>query len=514
MRSALIYNLSGELDDISHLFPNERLGRIASILQGHGIPATIIDQANHHDLQRLGPEYLKSLGELEFGGTNSQHAAVVAAEAKAILTRGVDTIFLNLWHGAGFTFSIALAQHLRSLAPELTIIGVRQKVDWFKAHILRLAPGALDGLITGLGYDAVDFLAKGGAPANCPNIIWAATEPPRENRSAPLDVETFPLASYTADIYTNITEKVPLHTITLSNQACPNRCVFCIRPENYGRINVKRDIQSVLQELRSLRHDHGIRHVRVEDSTPPAGALTELATAILGSDLRGDMAFSAFARMDTNRDEDFSLLHEAGFLALFLGIASLDDSNLKRIRKGIRYEDICRTLRAAHAAGLKTVGSFIFPLPGETEKTMQTTLCRLREIRGDLDSLLVLPAGIYPDTPWGDAPEDHGVFLEENFVEAFITYPLKYLQPIHLWPPVPFTYSIMGRPAKDVPFTDILKLYAEFTEVARQELGLPAVPDYYYLLADMMGMPPTDATRKLIQLMVARDYAGIRNCFR
>jgi len=87
------------------------------------------------------------------------------------------------------------------------------------------------------------------------------------------------------------------------------------------------------------------------------------------------------------------------------------------------------------------------------------------------------------------------------------------VQPIHLWPPVPFTYSVMGKPAKDVPFSTILELYAAFGKVARQELKLPPIPDYYYLLADMMGMPPAEATQKLVQLMVQRDYDGIQRCF-
>lgn len=513
MHCALIYNLSGELDDISHLFPNERLGRIAAILRSHDIPVTVIDRANLRDLLRLGPAYLQNLGELEFGATSPEHEAVVADEAKLILERPVDTLFLHLWHGTGFTFSIDLARRLKSLSRDLTIIGVGQKVDWFKAHILRLAPDALDGLITGLGYDAIEFLAKGGSPTDCPSMIWKDREPLPQDHRPVLDVDAFPLADYSTDVYTTITDKLPLHSITLSNQACPNRCVFCIRPENYGRVNVKRDVQSVIDELRDLRFDRGVRHVRIEDSTPPPGALSELARSILDSDLNGEMKFSAFARIDTNRDEDFALLKQAGFLALFLGIESLDDGSLKRIRKGTRYEDIRRALHTAHAAGLKTVGSFIFPLPEETEATMQTTLTRLREIREDLDSLLVLPAGVYPDTPWGDAPEEHGILLDGNFIEAFITYPLKYLQPIHLWPPVPFTYSVMGKPAEDVPFSRILELYAEFAKVARQELRLPPIPDYYYLLADMMGAPPAEATQKLVQLMVARDYAGIRQCF-
>ena len=100
---------------------------------------------------------------------------------------------------------------------------------------------------------------------------------------------------------------------------------------------------------------------------------------------------------------------EAGILSLFFGLESLDDERLATLQKGFEYEAIRETLTRAHAAGIRTVGSFIFPTPGETEKSMQTTLAHLRELRPLLDSAVVLPAGVYPPTEWGVHPERYGI---------------------------------------------------------------------------------------------------------
>ena len=139
MSKYLVYNFSGELDDVSHVFPNERLGRIAAVIaEGHG-QVTIMDRANFTDLVRFGSAYMENLGRLSFADTNDLYESQVKTEAAAILATGCEVLFLNLWHGTGFKFSIDLAQALKRADPALRIYGVGQKVDWFQEHILELA---------------------------------------------------------------------------------------------------------------------------------------------------------------------------------------------------------------------------------------------------------------------------------------------------------------------------------------------------------------------------------------
>ncbi len=511
MKSYLIYNLSGELDDISHLFPNERLGRIAAIVRQEGARATIVDRANFRDLIEIGADYLAELGRLEFHATSEFYRAGVEAEAERLLADGYDMVFLNLWHGTGFKFSIDLARAIKLRAPALPIVGVGQKVDWFKEHILDLADDCLDGLVTGLGYEGVRHLVKHRTFEGCPgSVVKGRDGGVVFNDGGTVDVDRFPTAVYEESIYTTIRNKVPVYSLTLSNQACPNLCTFCIRPENYGRRNVARSPEAILAELRELHTSHGVRHVRIEDSTPPKNALTELARAIQRSDLKGKMRFSAFSRIDTHRQEDFALLREAGVVALFFGIESLDEDNLRRIRKGVSIPAIKGAIRAAHRAGIRTVGSFIFPLPGETRESMNRTLDGLREIRDSLDSLVAVPAGVYPHTEWGDHPERYGIALEEGYIERFITYPLKYLLPLRYWPPVPFKYPILGKRVEDVDFGCIVGFCEEFLGVVRNELKIPPIADYYFLLGDLMQRDSTEATRDLVTAMIARDYARVR----
>lgn len=511
MTRCLVYNFSGEVEEITHLFPNERLARIAAIARDAGLDVRIVDRANFCDLERFGGDFMANTCRLAFHDMDAAYADQVKAEAKRLLDPAPDLMFMNLWHGSGFKFSMDLLAELKALAPHLRVYGVGQKVDWFTGHILTLADNRLNGLVAGLGYNAVKCLVRGDDPEAIPNMILPGTDGPIATPRETIDVDDYPDPAYDSDVYALIADKVPVFSLTLSNQACPNRCAYCVRPENYGHENRRRKPSRVMEELTHLYHLHGATHFRIEDSTPPPGALTELAREIIASPLNGKIRLSAFSRVDTNRVEDFDTMAGAGILSQFFGLESLDDERLGALHKGFEYAAIHETLTRAHAAGIRTVGSFIFPTPGETETSMQNTLARLKVLSPLLDSAVVLPAGVYPPTEWGMHPERYGIKLADDYIESSVTYPIRYLVPIRHWKPLPFTYDLMGRKAAAVTFQDIVDIQERFVKVVREEYGLPGIPDYYFLTADFLGVPATEAARRIVGHIMQRDYAGLRS---
>jgi hypothetical protein len=508
LRKSLIYNFSGELDEITHLFPSERLARLAAIARAAGAEATVVDRANFTDLLRFGPEFMEQLGKLSFHETNPGYRRTVAAEARRVLDEDADAIFVNLWHGTGFKFSMDLLARLKAAQPRLRIYGVGQKVDWFTDQIFRVAGGRIDGLLTGLGFGAMQRLAAGAEPERVPGVLRPDGGMARQPVTR---VDDYPGPEYRPEVYPRIRAKIPVFSVCLSNQACPGRCAFCVRPSNYGRRAVRRDPHAVVAELRLLHDAHGATHFRIEDSTPPSGALTAVAQAILRSDLRGKIRLSGFARVDSNAREDFDAVREAGVISLFFGLESLCDETLVRLRKGITYRAIRETLGRARRAGLRTVGSLIFPTPGEDRRSMQATLTRLRALRPLLDSVVVLPAGVYATTEWGRRPAEHGIRLAADYGEEALIYPIRYLVPMREWKPLPFTYDLMGRPAEKVSFSDIVDVQEAFLREVRGPLDLPGIPDYYFLLADRIGADPAEAARGIVDRIMRRDYSGLRS---
>ena len=513
MKRMLIYNCSGELDDLSHLFPNERLARIAAIIRGEGYTADLIDRANLLDLQKFGGDFLSLLGSLSFSATDPQYAAVLQKEADSLLLADYQLIFLNLWHGTGFKFTMDLARILKAARPEVAIYGIGQKVDWFKENILTFAGDGLDGLVTGLGYNAIRALIRGVPITECTNVIARINGTVQETSREIIQVDDYPFGDYSPETYHGIEHKIAIQPITLSNQACPNHCIFCVRPQNYGQQNLRRNVDSVLAEMQEAFEERGIRHFRFDDSTPPPLAMTEIARAILASPLAGRIKFTGFARVDTNREEDFALLHEAGCLALFFGVESLDNDNLRRMEKGTSVDYVLDTIQRAHEAGIITVSSFISPMPGETDESMQNTIDCIAANRKIFDSVLSLPAGIYPPTPWARNPEVYQVALDDDYLERFVTYPIRYLLPAKYWPLPPFRYAVQGKSVAETTFADILRLFERFQRTVRQEIGIPCISDYYYLAADMLNKDAQKCTDQMINYMISRDYIGIARLF-
>ena len=513
MNKFLVYNFSGEVDEISHLFPSERFAKIAGLARRHGKDVTIMDRANFYDLKTFGSDYMQNLGDLSFRDSNPAYQSGVDREAQEIARGQFDCVFVNLWHGTGFKFTVDLLTSLKAIDPAVMTIGIGPKVDWFTEHILRLTGNGLDALVTGLGYNAVEAIMRGDKIEATPNVMFVSGGRVVENPKETIDVDDYPPPLYDEAVYAHIAEKVPIYSLALSNQACPNRCVFCVRPENYGRKVSKRAVPAVLREAQDLLETRGCTHFRVEDSTPPPQALTALAEAILSSSLKGRLTLSAFSRVDMNKDENFELMKQAGFVSLFFGLESLDDDVLKRLRKGITYAAMKRTLRKAHDAGIHTVGSFIFPTPGETRNSMDTTLGRIRELKPYLDSVVVLPAGAYPATEWGKNPQDFDIRLADDYITEAVIYPIKYLVPIKYWKPLPFSYRLLDRDAEDVTFADIVKVQEEFVGTIRQDFGIPGVPDYYFLVAHLIGRDPAQTSRDIVTCMMERDYEGMRKLF-
>jgi len=539
----LIYNFSGEIDDLSHLFPNERLAQLAAIIRDQGADVEIWDRGNIGTLAALTPARwkrrlagwagerlfrklsrnkpvgvveklcyglpLKWASESMGAELDGTYLDYVREEAARIASEGFSAVFLNLWQG-GFQESMELAAGVKeeSATP---IYAIGQRVDWFQDHILRLCP-QIDGIILGLGYESIRRLVRGEPFESLPDVAYrnGAGETVRNERSV-TEGDGLPRPDYSAEVYRGIEHLIPLMHLSLSNQACPNRCAFCPRPVNYGHKVRRKPVEHAVDEVASL-YGAGVRHFRIADSTPPPGLLTDFARGIVARGLHArDVHFTAFSRIDQNRQEDFELLRRARFEALFFGLETLDDEGLRRIRKGITYQEIRGTLQAAHDAGLFLVGSLIFPLPHESEASRETTLTRLRELASCLDSVLIQPAGVYPSSDWGTSPEEFGIHLEPGYIEALMNYPVKYIIPMRFWPPFPFSYPLMGKTAEEVTFEDIRVAYDSFSRTVWQDLGLCNVQDYTLLIAEMLGEDPYEFTDRVKKILVTRDYDALQD---
>ena len=513
-KKCLIYYFIGKANDLSDILPSERFATIAGIIKEKGHTVEIWDGANSITLLNHKKALLEDVERLNFEDTNTSKAYKdqMEIEYHKIINQKFDVIFVNLWRGPGFKFTIELIEKIKKNHPHIKIIAIGQGIDRIRELTFETAPN-LDAVLYGLGYESILPIINNLKFEEIPNLIYKKEgKITFSKEKTTRNLNELPMPIYTEDVYKEIKGKIPVYPLTLSNEACPYNCPFCMRPASYGTDLFKKNIERTIAELKHLMFEYGIRHFRMIDSTPPYRALTEFAQAILDEGLdQYNIQFSGFSRLDASKGDDFKLLSKAGFKALFFGIETLDDTNQKNLNKVFSFERLKNTLQEVHDAGIITVGSFIFPLPKETEESMNNTLSRLRELKPILDSILIAPSGVFPNTDWRNNPEKYGIVCDEDYDQTFPSYPIKYVIPMRLWKPFPFRYEILGKPAKEVQFIDIVNLYEKFVNIVLNDIKIPMkCRDYDVVTAHLLGKENFESAQLFIDIFSDMNYTKMQ----
>ena len=543
----LIYNFGGLPGDLYQLVPDKFLATLCAVLnRARAGSAMVWDRGNLHDAESLLPSstvraalkpaarrlfrHLAERGapslldKAAFGGLSGLADRQTAAACRRMIERDVqridrespEAVFVNLRHGPGFGDSMNLARMLRQARPDLRLFAIGHRASWF-ARELADRHEQFDAFVVGpSSYATMAALAAGADPADVVNTVYRrdgevhATERDFSDTSGD-DL----IPDYSPDVYRGSDGQLAFREVVLANEACPYSCHFCIRPCTYGTKWEARDPSLVADEVEHHVRQ-GIRCFRFSDSTPPPGALTALAEELLRRGLHEEgLHISSFGRGNRNMREDYSVLRQAGFEAMFFGVESGSQRVLDgALGKKIRVEEVRETIRQVHDAGILAIASFIFPTPGETPETMRETLDLLAELKPYLAGALVQPAGVYPRTPWHLEPERFGTQVDEDYVQRAIVYPIEPLKPLRFWKPFPFRYNLMGKPAAEVQFRDIVDCFTDFTRRVwgaeeHGGLGIPSVQDYGHVLARRLGREAEAFSREAMQHMVARDVQAL-----
>ena len=197
----------------------------------------------------------------------------------------------------------------------------------------------------------------------------------------------------------------------VTSRGCPYQCVYCSKPIT-GNTWRARSPEDVVAEWRYLVEEMGATEIGITDDV--WNLKLERAKEICRLLIREGLNRVPWVpihgmRADHTDAELFQLMKEAGCRRVGFGVESGNQAVLDAIKKRQTLDDVRRAFRQAKAAGLQTMGFFIFGLPADTEETMEDTIRFALELDPDLANFMI--AAPYPGTElWEIARRDGRLF--------------------------------------------------------------------------------------------------------
>lgn len=519
----------------SSLMPDNGLATLAASLMEQGHECTILDYGTVDAMERLspgryGPELFdlsrKIMGDLAEKGTHNpkdeqdirnleaiisgiQDAATdeIAREiAGKVKSRGIKLVGMKLWNGDGFFGSIRIAEEIKKQNPSAFIVGGGPQVDYFTENIVDVTD-IFDALVYSEGEESIRHLAAHAEGRRgletIPNLIFRrnaqVTKTPRQFID---DLDSLPSAVYDSQVYPAMQgdNKFRIITIDESRGCFYGKCNFCIQPFKSGSYLRKRSAGRIVDDMEGFIKDYGISVFRYAGSATPPKHSKEIAKEIIGREL--DINYTMFCIAAGYNRESFRLLKRSGLHAVFFGGESGSPTQLKNaINKTAGPERLKRSIRDAKDEGIYTIASFIFPTPGETERTKAETLDFIRDARPD--SVPVTPPGVLPHTPWAEHPERFGIELADDYIQGMMKLKIKLLFPGILWQPFP--YKIDGLDSSELKARS-----ARFSQEIEKMGIVTFMSDELKILSEYSGMDAKEYRDSTRECITKGDYSRMK----
>jgi radical SAM superfamily enzyme YgiQ (UPF0313 family) len=533
----LLINFAGYPYAPNSLMPDNGLATLAAVLLRQGKQVEILDYCTVSAVCRLMPaEITPTLGRAwatirrppgGLGGAMKKLGVLLTLQRlerqrqqaldrgvvdisreiiQKIKADGIDAVGFKLWNGDGWEGSSQMALAIRRACPHVKIFGGGPQVDIFMERILT-EHGLFDAVVYGEGEETIQALAETGGAAEAlvdiPNLVYRRdgqiqTTPER----IVANLDDLPLPIYDPAVYPAMRgdEKIKIVVIDES-RGCRNHCAFCIHPVKSHHHQRVKSIPRLLREIDDLKTSQGWSTFRFAGSCTPYSLLNDFATAVVHSNR--NLVYTSFAHIRDSGEADFMKIRASGCVALFFGIESGSQRILDGMQKGVRVPAIAETIQRANQAGLFTVGSFIFPAPGETAASERETLDLIARV--SLGGAVIQPTVVVPRTHWFQSPEKYGIRIRnrEAYLQHALRWKAKLLLPTRFWQDLPIT--INGR-----CYRQILKQTTEFSRRVNA-LGVnTAISDDTYLMSVRAGKNVVEFKEDSIQAFFTGNGPAIR----
>lgn len=187
--------------------------------------------------------------------------------------------------------------------------------------------------------------------------------------------------------------------IVETSRGCPFDCAFCSQQKFWNRRWRARSPEAVVADMEHLAKSYGVDVVMFSDEYPTAdkGRWEALLNLLIERDLGINILMETRVR-DIVRDAAImEKYRRAGIIHLYVGVESTNQSTLDLFKKNLECEESMQALKLINDAGIISECSFVFGLPEDSPKTVETTLALARYYSPDMPHFLLIAPWPYSD---------------------------------------------------------------------------------------------------------------------
>jgi radical SAM superfamily enzyme YgiQ (UPF0313 family) len=199
----------------------------------------------------------------------------------------------------------------------------------------------------------------------------------------------------------------------ITSRGCVYWCDFCSTVRMFGRGYRWRSAKNVVDEMQLIHDKYGVDQMTFYDDAFSVDRNRVLQICQELHSRKLDVIWDCGTRVDMVDREMLKTMHDAGCMAVWMGIESGSELILGKMNKKIKLDQIRIAFKTANDVGLMTIGNVVLGFPGETEATALETIKFVKQL--NLDDVGFYVATPYPGTPMYEQVKANGWLRETDF---------------------------------------------------------------------------------------------------
>lgn len=257
------------------------------------------------------------------------------------------------------------------------------------------------------------------------------------------DYEKFDLKKYHGDTsIRGIFGRKTFFAISTS-RGCPYSCTFCSVPVFTGKLFRTRSPENVINEILLLKEKYNVGRIDILDDnfTMNLERAKQICRLIIKNKLEIKWSTPNGVRADRLDDELAMLIKKSGCDDIAIGIESVDNEILRKMKKGETIEHIEKGINLLKKNNISIKGFFIIGSNGESKETAMKMIdfAKKHDFKQARFSMLIP----YPGTEMASWVDENNYWTVENPEEELVKYAdMGEVKPIYETPDFPLNDKI------------------------------------------------------------------------